>query len=94
MRRYAMYLGYAYAIYVTVNLVLFFMRNPPPASHGRERSSGLVYIVIALGASAPAPRYFFSRRKAELTRQRYGYRRPTTPARTTPSRLASETHAR
>ena len=24
MRRYAMYLGYAYAIYVTANLVLFF----------------------------------------------------------------------
>jgi len=32
MRRYAMSLAYAYAIYVTINLVLFSMRNPPPAS--------------------------------------------------------------
>ena len=50
MRRYAMSLGYAYAIYVTINLVLFSMRNPPPASQG-ERIFGLVYVVLALAIS-------------------------------------------
>ncbi|MGB9381598.1 hypothetical protein, partial [Candidatus Binatus sp.] len=28
MSRYALYLGYAYAIYVTINLILFSARNP------------------------------------------------------------------
>ena len=50
MRRYAMSLAYAYAIYVTINLVLFSMRNPPPASQG-ERIFGLVYVVLALAIS-------------------------------------------
>ena len=50
MRRYAMYLGYAYAIYVTANLVLFSVRNPPPASHG-EAIFGLFYIIFALAFS-------------------------------------------
>ncbi len=65
MRRYAMYLGYAYAIYVTVNLVLFFLRNPPLASHG-EAILGLIYIVFALVFSWGTP-ILLSRRKAELT---------------------------
>ena len=47
MRRYAMYLGYAYAIYVTVNLVLFSVRNPSPASQS-EVVFGIVYIIGAL----------------------------------------------
>jgi hypothetical protein len=50
MRRYAMHLGYVYAIYVTVNLVLFSVRNPPPASQG-EMIFGIVYIVGALALS-------------------------------------------
>ena len=50
MRRYALYLGYAYAIYVTVNLVLFSVRNPPPASRG-DVIFGLAYIVFALAFS-------------------------------------------
>ncbi len=50
MRRYAMYLGYAYAIYVTINLVLFSARNPPPASRG-EMIFGIVYIVFAIALS-------------------------------------------
>ena len=49
-RRYALYLGYAYAIYVTINLVLFSARNPPPASQG-EMIFGIVYIVLALALS-------------------------------------------
>jgi hypothetical protein len=54
MRRYALYLGYAYAIYVTINLVLFAVRNPPPASQS-EMIFGLVYIVFALAFSWGTP---------------------------------------
>src|SRR5713226_500370 len=36
MRRYALYLGYAYAVYVTLNLVLYQVRNPPPASQAEK----------------------------------------------------------
>jgi len=50
MRRYAMYLGYAYAIYVTLNLALFSARNPPPASQS-EIIFGIVYIILALAIS-------------------------------------------
>ena len=65
MRRYAMYLGYAYAIYVTANLVLFFFTNPPPASHG-EAIFGLIYIVFALACSWGTA-ILLSRRNADLT---------------------------
>src|SRR5258708_16133823 len=47
MRRYALYLGYAYAIYVTINLVLYQARNPPPASQS-EKIFGFVYVILAL----------------------------------------------
>ena len=50
MSRYALYLGYAYAIYVTINLILFSARNPPPASRG-DIIFGIVYIVFALALS-------------------------------------------
>ena len=50
MSRYALYLGYAYAIYVTINLILFSARNPPPASQS-EMIFGIVYIVFALALS-------------------------------------------
>ena len=50
MSRYALYLGYAYAIYVTINLMLFSARNPPPASRS-EMIFGIVYIVFALALS-------------------------------------------
>jgi hypothetical protein len=65
MRRYALYLGYAYAIYVTVNLVLFSMRNPPPASRD-EMIFGLVYIVFALAFSWGTA-ILLRRHKGELT---------------------------
>jgi hypothetical protein len=47
MRRYAIGLAFAYAIYVTINLILFSARNPPPASQG-EMIFGIVYIILAL----------------------------------------------
>ena len=65
MRRYAPYLGYAYAIYVTVNLALFSVRNPPPASRG-EMVFGLFYIIFALAFSWGTA-VLLSRHKGELT---------------------------
>jgi hypothetical protein len=65
MRRYALYLGYAYAIYVTVNLVLFSVRNPPPTSRG-DMIFGLFYIVFALAFSWGTA-VLLSRHKDELT---------------------------
>ena len=65
MRRYALYLGYAYAIYVTINLVLYSARNPPPASQG-ERIFGLVYFVLAL-ASSWGTAVLLRRSKEDLT---------------------------
>ena len=64
MRRYAMSFGYAYAIYVTINLVLFAARNPPPASQG-EMVFGIVYFVFALAVSWGTA-IVLSRHKADL----------------------------
>ena len=65
MRRYALYLGYAYAVYVTLNLVLFQMRNPPPPSQ-TERIAGFIYVILALTFSWGTA-ILLSRRKTELT---------------------------
>jgi len=65
MRRYALYLGYAYAVYVTLNLVLYQMRNPPPATQS-EKIFGFVYVILALAFSWGTA-IILSRRKAELT---------------------------
>jgi len=65
MRRYALGLGYAYAIYVALNLVLFSVRNPPPASQS-ERIFGIVYVILAL-AFTWGTAILLGRRKAELT---------------------------
>ena len=64
MRRYALYLGYVYAVYVTLNLVLFQMRNPPPASQ-TEKIAGLVYVILALAFSWGTA-ILLTRRKADL----------------------------
>ena len=64
MRRYALYFGYAYAIYVTINLVLFSARNPPPASQS-EMIFGIVYIILALAFSWSTA-ILLSRRKVDL----------------------------
>ena len=65
MRRYALYLGYAYAVYVTLNLVLYQMRNPPPATQS-EKIFGFVYVILALAFSWGTA-IILSRRKADLT---------------------------
>lgn len=54
MSRYALYLGYAYAIYVTINLILFSARNPSLTSRS-EMIFGIVYIVFALALSWGTP---------------------------------------
>jgi hypothetical protein len=64
VRRYAMFFGYAYAIYVTINLILFSARNPPPASQS-EMIFGIVYIVFALALSWGTA-VLLSRHKADL----------------------------
>lgn len=64
MRRYALYFGFAYAVYVTLNLVLFQMRNPPPPSQ-TERIAGFVYVILALAFSWGTA-ILLSRRKADL----------------------------
>ena len=65
MRRYALGLGYAYAIYVTINVVLFSMRNPAPDSQN-ERIFGIVYIILAL-AFTWGTAILLGWRKADLT---------------------------
>lgn len=65
MSRYALYLGFAYAIYVTINLVLFTATNPPPPSRG-EMIFGVVYSVLALLFSWGTA-ILLNRRKADLT---------------------------
>ena len=65
MRRYAIVLGYAYAIYVTINLILFSARNPPPASRS-DMIFGIVYIIFALAFSWGTV-LLLNRSKADLT---------------------------
>jgi hypothetical protein len=64
MRRYAMYLGFAYAIYVTINLALYTTSNPTPASQ-TEKIFGIVYTIFALLFSWGTA-ILLNRRKAEL----------------------------
>ena len=65
MRRYALGLSFAYAIYVTINLILFSARNPPPTSRG-EMIFGIVYIILALAFSWGTV-VLLNRSKADLT---------------------------
>ncbi len=64
MRRYALYLGLAYAIYVTINLALYTATNPPPASRS-EAIFGIVYSILALVFSWGTA-ILLNRRKAHL----------------------------
>jgi hypothetical protein len=64
MRRYALGLGYAYAIYVTINVALFSIRNPAPDSTG-EKIFGVAYIIVALALTWGSA-IILGRRRAEL----------------------------
>jgi hypothetical protein len=65
MRRYAIAIGYAYAIYVTINVTLFSLRNTMPLSPGL-RILGIVYVVFALALSWGTP-ILLRRQKTDLT---------------------------
>ena len=65
MRRFAIPLAHAYALYVILNLFLFSMRNTTPDTVG-YKIFGAVYSAIAIGVSLGAA-VLLTRRKAELT---------------------------
>ncbi len=53
MKRAALVMGYVYAAYVILNLILFNLRNPVPPGIGYV-VFGIVYAVIAIGVSGGA----------------------------------------
>lgn len=65
MKRYALPMAVAYAVYVVLNLVLFPIFTPSPDTAGYMLFS-VVYAVIAIGVSAGAA-VALSRRKADLS---------------------------
>jgi hypothetical protein len=65
MRRVAITVAYGYAVYVTINLVLFTMKNPPPTGRG-DQIFGIVYSILAVAITWGTAIYL-SRRKADLS---------------------------
>lgn len=65
MRRFAIPLAHAYALYVVLNLLLFTANNPHPPGVGYLIFM-IVYAVIAIGVSVSAA-VLLTKRKAELT---------------------------
>ena len=63
MRRYAMTLGWIYAVYVIVNLVLFTQFNPPAKSQS-EMIFGVVYMILAIGITVGTAIILMRRRQA------------------------------
>jgi hypothetical protein len=64
MERSALVMGYVYAAYVIINLILFNLRNPVPPGIG-YLVFGIVYSIIAIGVSSGAV-YLLSTRRALL----------------------------
>ena len=64
VRRYALMLGWLYAVYVIVNLVLYTQLNPPAKSSG-EMIFGIVYMIIAI-AMTVGTALILTRRRVEL----------------------------
>ena len=64
MRRYAMMLGWLYAVYVIVNLVLYTQLNPPAKTSG-EMICGIVYMILAITITVGTA-IILTRRRAEL----------------------------
>jgi len=65
MRRYALYLAYSYAAYVTINMFMFGAKNPTPATQ-REMIFIIVYMIVALTVTWGTA-ILLTRRRAELT---------------------------
>ena len=64
MRRYAMPLGWLYAVYVIVNLGLYTQLNPPAKTSG-EMVFGGVYMVLAITITVGTA-LLLTRRRSEL----------------------------
>lgn len=64
MRRYALTLGWIYAVYVIVNLILFVQLNPPAKSSG-EKIFGIVYMILAITITVGTAT-ILTRRRTEL----------------------------
>ena len=66
MRRWALPVAWAYAAYVTLNLVLFPFRTPQPPDAGIGYAVfGVVYTILAIGGSV-ACAVLLGRRRADL----------------------------
>ena len=65
MRRYAMTLGWTYAVYVILNLILYVARNPTPQDPN-EQIFGIVYSIVAITLTLGTA-YMLTRRRAKLT---------------------------
>jgi hypothetical protein len=65
MRRFALPMSHAYALYVILNLIFFTFRTPSPDTVG-YKIFGAVYALIAIGISLSAA-VILTRRKAELS---------------------------
>jgi hypothetical protein len=63
MRRYAMPLGWLYATFVTANIILFRIFNPPPNQRAMLLGIGFMIVAIAFTAGAAI---ILTRRKSEL----------------------------
>jgi hypothetical protein len=64
LKRSALVMGYFYAAYVIINLILFNLRNPVPPGIG-YLLFGIVYAIIGIGVSCGAV-YALSQREAVL----------------------------
>ena len=65
MKRFAMPMSHAYATYVILNLIIFSMSNPSPATTG-ETIFVTVYAIVAIGVSV-ASAVILTKRKSELS---------------------------
>ena len=65
MRRFALPMGHAYALYVILNLILFSMRTETPPGVGYVIFC-IVYSVVAVGVALGSA-ILITKRKAELT---------------------------
>lgn len=65
MKRFALPMSHAYALYVVLNLILFSMRNEQPPGVGYQ-IFGIVYAAVAIGVSVGSA-VLLTQRKTELT---------------------------
>jgi hypothetical protein len=62
MRRYAIIVGWLYAVYVILNLALYVKLNPPAKTQG-EMVFGIVYMILAIAITVGTASILTSRRE-------------------------------